>query len=104
MLLCGLLSACLPSEWQYLVDANGRATEDEVRDRFGVPVLIKTFDDQSARWTYRYEVKSSWIGRRGDMVGGTPCIEYELTFDQREMLQSWVRRPCEHTGEKLGPM
>lgn len=104
MLLPLIVSACLPSQWEYLVEANGRATEDDVRNRFGVPVSIKTFEDQSANWTYRYEVKTSWLGRRGDMVGGAPCIEYELTFDQQEVLAHWVRRPCERTGEKLGPM
>jgi len=104
LLACLTVSACLPSQWEYLVRATDRATEDEVRNRFGVPYAIKTFEDLTSSWTYRYERKSSWTQRRGDMIAGAPCIEYELTFDRQEVLRSWVRRPCERTGEKLGPM
>jgi hypothetical protein len=31
---------------------------------------------------------------RGDMMGGAPCIEYFLTFDQRKVLIYWTRQPC----------
>ncbi len=98
------LGACMPSQYEYLIQAQDRAKEDEIRDRFGVPHTIKTFNDRTTSWTYRYEVKHSLIGRRGDMMGGAPCMEYELTFDEQEVLRAWVRRPCERAGEKMSPM
>jgi len=88
------LVSCLPSQWEYLVEATDRATEDEVRTRMGTPALTKAMPDGDSVWTYRYEVRSSWVGNRGDMVGGSPCIEYALTFDAQEILRHWVRRPC----------
>jgi hypothetical protein len=102
--MCLALGACMPSQWDYLVKAQDQAKEEEIRDRLGVPYAIKTFKDRTTSWIYRYEVKHSLIQRRGDMIGGAPCMEYELTFDEQEVLRAWVRRPCERTGEKLSPM
>ena len=93
-LFCLALVACLPSQWEYLIDAADRATQDEVRKRMGSPSLTMQMPDGESVWTYRYEVRSSLVGRRGDMVGGSPCMEYVLTFDAQEILRHWVRRPC----------
>jgi hypothetical protein len=93
-LLCLVLGACLPSQWEYLIEAADRATQDEVRKRMGPPSLTKDMPDGDSVWAYRYEVRSSLVGRRGDMVGGSPCMEYVLTFDAQEILRHWVRRPC----------
>ena len=93
-LFCLVLGACLPSQWEYLIEAADRATQDEVRKRMGSPSLTKDMPDGDSVWTYRYEVRSSLVGRRGDMVGGSPCVEYVLTFDAQEILRHWVRRPC----------
>ncbi|HEV8540166.1 MAG TPA: hypothetical protein VGQ60_03295 [Nitrospiraceae bacterium] len=91
------LTGCLPSQWEYLVEHNGRVTQEQIKDRFGDPYLIRDIhelDEQGTMWTYRYEVKGSPIGRRGDMIGGQPCIEYVLTFNDQKILANWTRQPC----------
>ena len=88
------LVSCLPAQWEYLIDAADRATQDEVTKRMGSPSVTMQMPDGDSVWTYRYEVRSSLVGRRGDMVGGSPCIEYVLTFDAEKILRHWVRRPC----------
>lgn len=93
-LICLALGACLPWQWEYLIEASDRATQDQVKKRMGSPSKTKDMRDGDSVWTYRYEVRSSLVGRRGDMVGGSPCIEYVLTFDAQEILRWWVRRPC----------
>ncbi|MGH7205666.1 MAG: hypothetical protein ACREI2_05595 [Nitrospiraceae bacterium] len=60
----------------------------------GSPNLTKSRDGSDSVWTYRYEVSSSFVGRRGDMIGGSRCIEYVLTFDAQQILRNWVRQPC----------
>ncbi|MEW6543921.1 MAG: hypothetical protein AB1411_09965 [Nitrospirota bacterium] len=89
-----VLTSCLPWQWDYLVEANGRATQEEIRERFGAPFQTEDFEDRSSLWTYRYEVRSSPIFRRGDMIGGLPCVEYVLTFDRKKILTYWTRQPC----------
>jgi hypothetical protein len=92
-----LLAGCLPSQWEYLVEKNGRVSQDQIKDRLGEPYQVRAIteaDDQGEMWTYRYEVKNSPIGRRGDMIGGAPCIEYVLTFNHEKILANWTRQPC----------
>ena len=89
-----LVVSCVPWQWEYLITANDRATEDEVRQKMGAPNLTKSLDGIESVWTYRYEVSSSFLFRRGDMVGGSPCIEYVLNFDDKHVLRHWVRQPC----------
>lgn len=93
-LLALLLASCLPWQWDYLFEATGRATQKEVRERFGTPLKTKSLEDEGALWVYRYEVRSSLVGWRGDMFGGAPCIEYLLTFDSKTVLRYWTRQPC----------
>ncbi len=88
------LTGCLPSQWEYLVANNGRVTQEQIKDEFGDPYLIKDVEDQGTMWTYRYEKSGSPIGRRGDMIGGQPCIEYAMTFDSEKTLANWTRQPC----------
>lgn len=88
-----VLAGCLPSQWEYLGQANGHATQEEVKERLGDPRQTKTLPDQTQVWTYRYEV-SSFPGRRGDMRGGAPCIDYVLTFNSKNILTYWTRQPC----------
>jgi len=89
-----LLVSCVPWQWEYLINATDRVTQDDVKKRFGDPLLAKNLDEGDSIWTYRYEVSSSFWMRRGDMVGGQRCIEYLLTFDIEEVLRYWVRQPC----------
>lgn len=89
-----LLVSCVPWQWEYLIVATDRVTQDDVQKRFGDPLVARSFDEGDSIWTYRYEVSSSFWMRRGDMVGGQRCIEYLLTFDIEEVLRYWVRQPC----------
>lgn len=88
------LVSCVPWQWEYLIEAAGRAMQDDVKKRFGDPLLAKSLGESGSSWTYRYEVRSSLVGRRGDMLGGAACIEYLLTFDTQEVLRYWLRQPC----------
>ena len=89
-----LLSSCVPWQWEYLINANDRATQDEVRQKMGSQNLTKSLDGSESVWTYRYEVSGSFLMRRGDMIGGQRCIEYVLNFDAQQILRNWVRQPC----------
>lgn len=94
-LLTLVLASCLPSQWSYLGESTDQATQEEVQDRLGAPFQTESLEDEGSLWTYRYEVKGSWLtGRRGDMVGGAPCIEYLLTFDSKKVLRYWTRQLC----------
>jgi hypothetical protein len=94
-LLALTLVSCLPWQWDYLVEATGRATQEEITEQFGAPIETKNLEGEGSLWIYRYEVKGGWlIGRRGDMVGGAPCMEYRLTFDSKKVLRYWTRQPC----------
>ena len=93
-LLALTLASCLPSQWSYLGESTDRATQEEVTDRLGTPLQTKSLEDEGSLWVYRYEVRSSLVGRRGDMVGGAPCIEYLLTFDGKKVLRYWTRQHC----------
>lgn len=87
------LAACMPSQYEYLGQANGHATQEEIKDRLGEPFQTKTLSDQTQVWTYRYEV-NSFPGIRGDMRGGAPCMDYILRFDSKQILNYWTRQPC----------
>jgi hypothetical protein len=89
-----LLTACMPWQTKYLGPNTGKATQEEVKDKFGDPLKVKDAGELGTMWTYHYEVRSSLIHRRGDMIGGNPCVEYDLTFDHRNILTYWTRRPC----------
>jgi hypothetical protein len=94
LMLALVLTACLPSQWDYLVEATGQATQEDVRERFGAPRRSQDLEDGGSLWVYRYNVRSSLAGMRGDMMGGAPCIEYFLTFDRAKVLIYWTRQPC----------
>lgn len=94
-LLALTLASCLPSQWSYLGEATGRATQADVKERFGEPLQTKGLENEGSLWVYRYEVKDGWLmGMRGDMMGGASCIEYLLTFDSQKVLRYWTRQPC----------
>ena len=89
-----LLAACLPWQWDYLDEATGRATQADVKERFGEPLQTKSLENEGSLWVYRYEVRSSLVGMRSDMMAGAPCIEYLLTFTRTKVLTYWTRQPC----------
>jgi len=92
--LCLVLTSCVPTQWDYLIEATDRAIQEDVENHLGAPHSIKVLEEHNSLWTYRYEVTSSWRGKRGDMVGGLPCTEYVLNFDGQKILRYWVRQPC----------
>jgi hypothetical protein len=89
-----MLTACVPAQWDYLIEAIDRATQEDVENHLGAPDSVTALEDNSSLWTYRFESKSSWWGKRSDMVGGLPCAEYLLTFDGQKILRYWVRQDC----------
>jgi hypothetical protein len=93
------LTACAGKHVNYLQEANGRATQEDVRKEMGEPKETRVLDDGTTQWIYRYEVRSSLIFRRGDMVGGSPCVDYALLFDSKNVLSYWTRQPCLVTEE-----
>lgn len=97
-LLCAILAlllvSCVPWPWEYLDTAADRATQEDVARQLGAPSQTRSVDENGWVWTYRYTAPSSLVGRRGDMLGGFPCVEYVLTFDEQKILRHWVRQPC----------
>lgn len=93
------LPACAGKHWNYLHEANGTATQEDIRKEMGEPKETRALDDGTTQWLYRYEVRSSFIFRRGDMIGGFPCVDYALLFDSRNVLSYWTRQPCPVTEE-----
>jgi len=93
------LPACAGKHWNYLHEAKGRATQEDIRKEMGEPRETRVLDDGTTQWTYRYETRSSLIFRRGDMLGGFPCVDYALLFDSKNVLSYWTRQPCQVTEE-----
>lgn len=88
------LAACLPAQWEYLGRATGQATQQEVKEKLGEPHQAKALPDQTQVWTYRYQATTWFSGWRGDDMGKSPCTEYVLTFDAKQVLSYWTRKPC----------
>lgn len=100
MAAAGLLlfgAAC--STWQadYLKANVNKATQDDVRQRFGKPTLTRTLGDGGSEWLYH-----SFAGKfyteivEGKVAGKNPdCSEYLLTFDERGVLTDWEQQDCD---------
>jgi len=121
LLLCLVLGAC--SYWRdaYLNDGVGEVTEDEVREKWGNPHIMKAslLDDETT-WSYRFVLTEgemdpmglSSIGKdvsaignqaasiigKGPKGGPAPervkCFRYNLIFNQEKILKTWNREPC----------
>ena len=115
------LGAC--SYWRdaYLNDGVGEVTEEEVRENWGDPHIVKAsvLDDQTT-WTYRFVLTAeemdplglSSVGKgvsdignqaasiigKGQQEGPAPervkCFRYNLIFSQEKILKTWDREPC----------
>ena len=88
-----LFAACTPWRAKYCADAVNNATQDDVVKRLGPPTVTHKLDSGESVWQYRY-YDSSVIGSGGNVVGGTDCIEYILTFDSQRVLRNWIRQRC----------
>ncbi len=94
---CGLV---LPTETLYLKSAEGQATQEEVRQRLGQPLLVAATKSGESVWVYQVREMepasaSSW-GTRGSW-----CDEYVLTFDKQGVLRRWTHKSQLHGGEMM---
>lgn len=100
---CGLMLAMLgcalfiPKETRYLEGAQGRATQEEVRQQLGPPMFTET---QAGATIWVYQVREHQPGSRV-VVTGAWCDEYVLTFDDRAVLQRWTHTSYFHGGEVM---
>lgn len=83
------LASCTPWRVEYLEEATGHATQDEVAKRLGPPLSERTLTNGEAVWYYRYMGADYTID-----TGSTWCREYILTFDEKKVLRNWVRQKC----------
>jgi hypothetical protein len=83
-------------EARFLHSAEGRATQEEVKQELGPPVMTKTTASGHDIWVY--QVRTQQPGSRIN-APGTWCDEYVLTFDMRAVLKDWTHRSYFHGGE-----
>jgi hypothetical protein len=86
------LTACgpvPPLRSQYLSDVEGKATQDEIEQRFGPPHHTKALENEGSVWTYRFESAfyTYWGAARS-------CIQYTLTFNAEKVLKNWDDEEC----------
>lgn len=99
---CGLLLiGCAlfePAQVTYLRTAQGRATQEEVRQRLGPPYLVRSLGAGRSVWVY--EFLDHEYGDR-NRQSGIWCEEYRLTFDQQTILRQWTRRLSRQPGDLM---
>ena len=92
-----LLTACgtphMPWRAEYFSKVVNTAIQDDVAKRLGPPTATHKLDSGESVWQYRY-YGSSVVGTGGNVVGGTDCTEYILTFDSQRVLRNWIRQQC----------
>ncbi len=89
-------SLCWDKEARFLHSAEGRATQEEVTQELGPPVMTKTTASGYDIWVY--QVRTQQPGSRIN-APGTWCDEYVLTFNTRHILRDWTHREYFHGGE-----
>lgn len=85
-------------ETVYLRSAQGRATQEEVKQRLGPPALTRSTEEGESVWVY--QVREEQPGSR-ITAPGTWCDEYVLTFDGQGILRGWTHRSQFHGGELM---
>ena len=75
----------------YLNQATGSASEEEVRSKFGPPLMQVPGDGGRTVWIYRYAGVSA---ASPNMVEELWCYEHALTFGRDKILQQWIRQEC----------
>lgn len=96
-----LIQGCslfIPKETRYLKTAQDRATQEEVRQRLGQPML--TSATQAGEMVWVYEVRQEDPGSRWTSAG-LWCDEYVLTFDNQSVLRRWTHKSQFHGGETM---
>jgi hypothetical protein len=97
-LVLGLMgcAAFEAKEVTYLRSAENRATQEEVTQRLGPPVLTKT--GSAGEPILVYQVRTQQPGGRYN-APGLWCDEYVLMFDGQGILRQWTHRSYFHGGE-----
>jgi len=87
-------------EARYLESAQGKATQEEVRQRLGAPHLTASTKDGEPIWVYQvYQVDTTNQNSWG--APGAWCDEYVLTFNQQNILLRWTHKSEGHPGEVM---
>lgn len=83
-------------ESAFLRTADGYATQDEVRQKLGLPSSMTVSRSGEAIWIYRI-----WDWQPGNRLTapGAWCEEYVLGFDRQTVLQEWTHESHFHGGE-----
>jgi hypothetical protein len=92
---CALFMA---KETLYLRTAKDRATQEEVRQQLGPPVMTQSAPAGESVWVY--QVRELQPGNRVT-APGMWCDEYVLTFDSQTILRQWTHRSYFHGGETV---
>lgn len=87
-----------PEQSSYLRSAQDRATQQEVRDHLGPPVVAEAGRSGESVWVY--QLREQQPGNRMT-APGMWCDEYVLTFDQQAILRGWSHRSYFHGGELM---
>lgn len=91
---CALFAS---KETRYLQSAQGQATQEEVKQKLGPPLLT---DMREGETVWVYQVREQQYGSRIN-ASGLWCDEYVLTFDGQGVLQRWAHRSKFHGGESM---
>lgn len=103
-LLAGLglgLAGCwlfIPEETTYLRSAKDHATQQEVHQRLGQPVLTDALPSGESIWVYHVRVQEPG-SQSSRATAGSWCDEYVLTFDPQGILRQWTNQSERHGGE-----
>ncbi len=90
----------IAEETLYLRSAEGRATQEEVRQRLGAPHLMASTKAGESVWVYEiYAIEPG--GQNTWVAMGSWCDEYVLTFDDRGILRAWTHKSEKHGGERM---
>ncbi len=84
---------CAVQKEPYLQGHVGRATEQDVRAKFGEPRFMQPGEGGGIRWVYREG--DGWFVSKSTPSGTSPdCVEYHLSFDSRKVLTDWTKTAC----------
>ena len=99
--VAAVLCACAlfeSKETAWLRQAEGQATQEQVRLQWGEPTSGRSLETGESLWIY--EKRELQPGNRMT-ASGVWCDEYALTFDERGVLHGWTHRSYFHGGELM---
>lgn len=101
-ILVGVLGCALfiPKETLYLRSVQDRATQEEVRQQLGAPVLTASSQEGGTIWVY-HVVQQEAGSQNTWATMGSWCDEYVLTFDEQGILRHWTNKSEPHGGETV---